>query len=259
MRDKLHVLLLGRPGAGKSTLAAQFDKPMLVALCDPPGKEQPYLDRGEAGPIKKGEHCYYREVFSKKEPDKLIIRVEFWGESNPASPSAYAHWMARFANIEQEIAELGWQTLVLDTATYFELSARYYSAGYLNRDAKDGRQHYAFATNACEQYIMMRWPNLLMANTLVLAHIDDQKDEAEGPEGGVVVRKMAALPGKLPNRLPGGFGEVWRVYVDTDGSRRIQTAQRPTNTYDCKSLVGFADGQQAYIELLWKEREERGK
>lgn len=259
-RDKLHVLLMGRPGAGKSTLAAGFEKPMLVALCDPPGKEQPYLDRGIPGEIKADQFGYYREVFSKKEPERLIIRIEYWGEANPLAPNAYPRWISRFANIEQEIVDKGWKTLVLDTATFFDLSARYYSINFLNKEAKpsDWGVHYRFATNASEQYIMMRWPNLLLANTLVLAHIDDQKDEADSAEGGVVIRKMAALPGKLPNRLPGGFGEVWRVYVDQEtGQRIVQTQQRVNNSFDCKSLKGFPDGQYAHIDALWKALEEK--
>ena len=37
--DNLHCLLMGRPGAGKSTLAATLPKPMLVIMTDPPGKQ----------------------------------------------------------------------------------------------------------------------------------------------------------------------------------------------------------------------------
>lgn len=256
--DKIHGLVLGRPGAGKSTLAASAPKPMLVALTDPPDKAQPYLDRGLAGDIQKNDLCYYREVFSKKEPEKVIIRIEYWGEANTSEPTAYPRFLKRFANIEGEIATVGWQTLVLDTATYFELAARYYSEFGLNRDVKDGRQHYAFSAKACEQFIMMRWPNMLLANTLVLCHIDDQKDEADSEEGGMVIRKMAALPGKMPNRVAGGFGEVWRVYKDdSTGQRILQTQQRANNTFDCKSLKGFPDYLFPHWEAIWKALEEK--
>ncbi len=254
--ELIHGLILGRPGSGKSTLIASMPKRLLVILTDPPGKEQPYLDRGTAGPIEAGNNCYFRHVFSKKDPEQWIIRVEYWGEPNPADPSMYAHWIARSVRLEQDIREWGIRTIVLDTATYFELSARYYSAGRLNRDVKDGRQHYAFSTNACEQYIMMRFPNFLLCNSFVLCHIDDQKDESESGEG-VVTRKMAALPGKMPNRVTGGFGEVWRVYVDDGGNRVLQTQARAGNMFDCKSLLGVPDFCYPHYEAIKKALEEK--
>lgn len=252
--ENIHGLILGRPGAGKSTLVATTPKRLLVCMTDPPGKEQPYLDRGIAGPIEAGDHCYYRHVFSRKEPDQWIIRIEFWGEPNPASPTMYPHWVARSVRLENDIREWGIKSIALDTATYFEYMARYYSAGGINKDVKDGRQHYAFSTAACEQYIAMRFPNFLLCNSFVLCHIDDQKDESDSGEG-TVIRKMAALPGKLPNRLPGGYGEVWRVYVAEDGSRVLQTQARPNNTFDCKSLLGVPDYTFPHYEAVKKALE----
>src|SRR4029077_362541 len=118
---------------------------------------------------------------------------------------------------------------------------------------KDGRQHYAFSTKACEQYLMMRWPNMLMANTIVVCHIDDQKDESE--EGGAVIRKMAALPGKLPNRITGGFGECWRCYYagsDKGGKaiHLLQTRARTGNTFECKSLLGVKDPVAPHYQAI---------
>jgi len=252
--ENIHGLIIARPGAGKSTLMATMPKRLLVCQFDPAGKEKPYLDRGIPGPIEAGPNCYYRNVYSKKNPDEWIIRIEFWGEPNPADPSMYAHWIARSVRLEQDIREWGVRSIVLDTATYFELAARYYSLGKLNRDVKDGRQHYAFSTNACEQYIMMRFPNFLLCNSFVLCHIDDQKDESESGEG-VVVRKMAALPGKMPNRVTGGFGEVWRVYVDEGGNRVLQTGSRPGSAFDCKSLLGVPDYTYPHYEAIKKALE----
>lgn len=250
--ERIHLLAMGRATGGKSFLCASFPKPMLVFGFDPAGKEKSYLERGKPGPITKGDHCYYREVFSASDPSKVIIRYEYWGESNPQKPTAYARFVARTANLEAEIAKVGYQTVVADTATFFELSARYYSEYSLNKDVKDGRQHYAFSTKACEQYLMMRWPNLLTVNSIVCCHIDDQKDESE--EGGVVIRKMAALPGKLPNRMPGGFGEVWRIYYagEKDGKpiHLIQTKGRNGNAYDCKSLLGVKDAIPNHYEAV---------
>jgi hypothetical protein len=261
VHENLHGLFMGRPGGGKSTLAATFPKPMLVLSCDPPGKEKAYLDRGTPSGYLKGDYCYYREVKSKNDPDKLIIRVEYWGEPNPFKPTSYPRFVTRTAHLESEIEQSGWRTVILDTSTYFELSARSYSEHGINSAVKDGRQHYAFSTHACEQHIMQRWPNLLLCNSLVLCHIDDQKDEAADGEG-VVTRKMVALPGKLPNKLPGGYGEVWRVYYagkDKEGKpvHLVQTQARTGDSHDCKSLMGFKDGSIPHYTALWDSLEQK--
>jgi hypothetical protein len=157
--------------------------------------------------------------------------------------------------LESEIEKLGWKTVVADTATYFELSARYYSENSFQANVKDGRQHYAFSTHACEQHLMTRWPNLLLCNSIVCCHFDDQKDDAEDGSG-IVVKKMVALPGKLPNRIPGGFGEVWRVYyAGADKENKpiylLQTQRRPSNSYACKSAFGVADAIIPHYSAVW--------
>lgn len=45
----VHCLVYGDSGAGKSTFAATFPKPMLVFLFDPPDKARPYLRQGSVG------------------------------------------------------------------------------------------------------------------------------------------------------------------------------------------------------------------
>ena len=257
-RDPMHILLMGLSGAGKTTLCSTFEKPELVFLFDPPGQERAYINRGKATGIKKSDHGYYREVYSTT-TGKLIIRIEYWGESNPFKPSAYPRFVSRTANLEGEIEKEGWKTVVADTATFFELSARYYSENSFQKDVKHGQQHYAFSTHACEQHLMTRWPNLLLCNSIVCCHFDDQKDEAEDGSG-VVTKKMVALPGKLPNRIPGGFGEVWRVYyagADKEGKAvyLLQTQRRPSNSYACKSAMGVKDGIIPHFDAIWKSLE----
>lgn len=257
-KDNLHVLLMGRPGSGKSTFAATFPKPMLVFGFDPGGKEDPYLERGAAGPVQAakiaGVEYYFRDVASKKDKSKLVVRYEYWGESNPLQPTRYPAFMARTMRLEEEIREMRWATIVLDSATYFELAARSYSECGINKGVADGRQHYAFSAHACEQYLMMRVPNLLLANTVTICHVDDQQDFTG--EGGVTIRKMAALPGKLPNRIAGGYGECWYIYQPRSGhpERLLQTDERDGNKFDCKSLKKFGDPCPAHYELLWKTK-----
>lgn len=253
-REYIHLLLMGKPGGGKSTLCSTFPGPLLVLSTDPPDKVKAYLDLGKPTGYQKGQYCYFREVFDKTDEKKLLARIEYWGESNPMKPTTYPRWMSRTASLEQDLEQGGFKTCILDTVTYFELMARCYSEMGCNQGVKDGRQHYAYSAHACEQYIMMRWPNLITCNSVVCAHIDDQKDETEGEQ--VVMRKMVAMPGKMPNRAGGGFGEVWRCYYagkDKAGTKlyRVQTQPRTEVTYECKSLQGFPDPCEPSYNAIW--------
>lgn len=52
-RCPLHVLVYGDAGSKKSILAATFPQPMIVAMCDPYGKDFPYRRMGTPQGIKK--------------------------------------------------------------------------------------------------------------------------------------------------------------------------------------------------------------
>lgn len=249
----MHILLMAKSGGGKSTLCATFPKPMLVMSCDPVGKEVPYLERGQPGGVQKGEYCFYQDVMSKKTGEQ-IIRIEYWGEHDPFNPTAYPRWMKRTANLEKEIVKEGYKTVILDTLTFFEYSARAYSEHNINKEVKDGRQHYGFSAHACEQYVAMRWPNMILCNTIVCCHVADEKTD-DDTEGLSVVKKMVAAPGQVPNKLPGAYGEVWRPYYagkDAQGNAvyLLQTAQRPTNGFECKSLLRVADGITPHYDAI---------
>src|SRR5216684_29166 len=127
VRRRIRPCIIGRDGAGKSWLAATFPKKMLVCLFDAPDKAGEYLKRGIAGDIEQAQHCYFQNVFSASDPERLIIRVEYWGEANPSSPTSYGRFVQRSSTIEAEIVSESYQTVVLDSVTAFELAARFYS------------------------------------------------------------------------------------------------------------------------------------
>jgi len=257
--DPIHALIMSMSGVGKTHLLATWEKPILLLLFDPVGKEQPLLDRGNVSSFQKGPYCYYREVFSKREPNKIIARVEYWSEPNPAKPTAYDRWIKRSVTLESDVEAWGIKTVGLDTGTYFEMAARYYSINNANQYKSkgeitaDGRLHYGYSMNACEQFIMMRIPNLLMCNSLVLCHEADQKDFSDQGDT-TVVKKMPMFPGQLPNKIPGGFSEVWHLYVERDGqTRMLQTRRRPGNTFDCKTLLRLPDPIIGHYEAIKAE------
>src|ERR1700676_4176070 len=116
--DPIHALIMSMSGVGKTHLLATWEKPILLLLFDPVGKEQPLLDRGTTGPFTKGPYCYYREVYSKREPGRLIARVEYWSEPNPAKQTAYDRWIKRSVTLEEDIDKWQIRTTALDTGTY---------------------------------------------------------------------------------------------------------------------------------------------
>ena len=249
--DRVHALIMAHSGVGKTHFIATFPKPILHLLFDPVGKEQPILDRGVATGFKKGDYCYYREVYSRKDSSKLIARVEYWSEPNPALPTAYDRWIKRSVSLEADIDKWGIQTTALDTGTYFHMAAHHWGIKY-GGFGNNGKGHYGFSNMAVQQFIMMRLPNLFKCHSIVACHEAEQQDESDS-DAGTVIRKMPAFPGQLPNLIPGGYSEVWHMYCDGDGKTRLlQTARRAGNAYDCKSLLHLPDPIVAHWQAIEK-------
>lgn len=187
-----------------------------------------------------------------------LIYIYYFNETNPLAPTVYPRFGNWSLGLRDLLKTLGAKSFCLDSATYLELSARLYSEMVENRTNKKGevtadrRIHYGYSAYECGRFIMGMVPNLIEVNSMAIAHISDQRDDSES---GAITRKMAALPGQIPNLLPGGYGEVWRVYPQGFDSHRkeahwIQTQRRPDNTYDCKSLLHVPDPTQAHYKAI---------
>jgi len=230
---------------------------MLVCLLDAPDKASEYLKRGVPHDIEPDPRtkCYVQNIYSNKDPDRLIIRVEYWGETNPLEPTAYGRFVGRLSSLEKEIAEVPYATVVLDSVTALELAARYYSENNVNKfnakgeETREGRLHYAFSMKACEQLVMTRWPNLIGTNAIVIAHYEEHQDESDDGER-IVSKKTIAVPGKLAGRIGTQFSEVWRVYVDESGQRVLQTTARPRNQFNCKTSIDLPDGSYPHYKII---------
>ena len=249
LSDRIHTLVMSRSGMGKTHFIRGWPKPILLLLFDPVGKEQPLLELGVAGGFKKGDLCYYKEVFDKKDKSKLLVRVEYWSEPNPQAPSAYDRWIKRSIGLEADIQLWNIQTLALDTGNYFWFAAHYYGikhGGFGN----NGKGHYGYSSAAVQQFLMMRIPNLLACNTIITCHEAEKQDESD-QDTGTVLRVMPAFPGQLSEIMPGAFTEVWHMYKDGDGKTSLlQTQRRATNAYDCKSLLHLPDPIVAHYQAV---------
>jgi len=184
----------------------------------------------------------------------LLVRYEHYIETDPESPSTYERFMGRMAKIHLELDQ--WATIVLDSLTFMESSARYYSQYKLNRGVKDGRQHYAFSTDAIERIVVNRMGGWLN-NVLVIAHVNDSKTDLEG-------RTLFSVdaPGKMPVRCPAGYSEFYYSYVEEDEKEGLiyclQT--RSNRTHGGASQIDAPNPCLADYEELWAnwpEDEER--
>src|SRR3972149_2335621 len=74
----IHVAAYGESGAGKSTFARSFPKPMLVLHFDPHGKDPPYPAQGPVLDLVLEGGVWTRAVMSTKHPDVPLIRLEYY-------------------------------------------------------------------------------------------------------------------------------------------------------------------------------------
>lgn len=238
-RPFIHVVDYGPPGSGKSTFAATFPKPMLVIAFDPLGKEGPYLRRGIVSPEMEGEFGQpLVEVESKKTPGQTIIRVEYFHDTEvdvdgKYKPIAYRQFLQRFPSLYDEIRAGQWKTVVVDTLTFMELSARKLSQYDLDKTSKEPRRWFAAATDMLEEAVMCRLGGL-RCNVVILAHVDSDKDEVAGR----MVFNPAA-PGRMRMRLGGGYPEVYVSKVsrsDKDGSMLYSLQTRSDARYNAASV-----------------------
>lgn len=238
-RIPLHTLVYGDSGSGKSTFAATFPKPMLVFSFDPRGKEIPYLTHGAT--VDDGHNTNVVE----KDTGKLLTRVERYGDPG-TDWTAYSRFQERMATFAVEYPM--WRTVVIDSVTYMELAARKQQQYILNPSSRDPRQWYGGSTEQLEEMLMIRFGSLPM-NVVVVAHIDEDKDEVHG----TYVRNPSA-PGRMRKRMASGFPEFYRAYCQFVGENNERVFRLQTVTsklYQASSQIHAPDDCTPHYENLW--------
>ena len=246
-RPFAHAIAYGDSGGGKSTFAATWPKPMVVFFFDPFGKEMPYLKRGQSGDLETYEDgTPFRRVYSKKDAEREIIRIEHYVDPEPEQPEAYTRFRNRMRGFQHEYAE--WKTAVVDSVTFMELAARKFSQYVTKKTSKEPRQWFADSTDAIEEMLMMRFGSLPM-NVVVCAHMSEEKDELHG----TFVRNPSA-PGRMSKRMPAGYSELYRCYVgrEANGEDFYALQTRGNTMYNSSSQVDAPDPCVPNYAALWE-------
>lgn len=241
-----HWLIYGESGAGKSTSASTFPGPLLVFAFDPSDKLKPYLRLGtrverHTDPLTGGVTA---QVFSET---AHMATIEYYGDRDPLRPTAYAQFLDRLTELDHAgLMDVG--TLILDSITFCELAARKWAQYTLNPNAKDPRQWYGASTEQLEELVMMRLASIHECNVVVIAHVDEDKDELHG----AYVRNPA-FPGRLRKRVAAGFGEMYRAYarVGDGGVREYLWQTRMDNSWNASTQIDAPDPCAARWEALW--------
>lgn len=254
----IHALVYADFGAGKSTFAATFPTPMLVWSFDAYGKDGPYLKGGEVSPLFSDATSNWVRTVTDTKTGKLLRRVEYYHDNvfiepvevkrkagvsvKDVVPDAYPRFLKRMAQLTPD-TYADWQTVVLDSVTSMEISARRWDQFVLNPQAEDARQWYGASKDLLERMLLGRFASLPM-NVVVLAHIDDEKYEYQGTQ-----RRMPMAPGKLRGSLGTQYGEVYHQYVDNHGTHMLQT--RPTDLWAATTQIDAPNPCPPHYTALW--------
>lgn len=249
-RPPLHTILMSDPGGGKSTLAATYPKPMKVMMFDPFGKDMPYLKRGTPGPLSYyPDGTPFRDVYSLRNPETVLIRLEYYIDTNPKTPDAYRRFLTGMATFYDE-AKLGmWKTIVVDSVTFMELAARLEEKYVKNPRAKDPRQWWGGSTDSLEEILMVSLGSMPI-NVVLNMHIEYDKDEVNG-----AMLRTPRAPGRLGkgSGVPAGYGEVYHCYVgEGDGGQKFWAVQTKSDRiWNCNTAIDAPDPSEPDYARLW--------
>lgn len=199
----IKLLLLGDSGAGKTCGSCTFPGPVYLADFD--GKA------GSAASFFKGQ-------------DDILKNVEVVNYKVSESMPYPAKNFNLFLSSLQKNNEFPYRTIVVDSLTIFvEETLRWLIKE--NQHIPRPKSYVTNLTCPTDYNLLQLYLKELLGyvlnfpcNVIFTAHIAIEKDEMTGE-----ILRIPLMPGKLAKKLPIYFEEVWRLYVNRDGKRVVQT------------------------------------
>jgi hypothetical protein len=137
----------------------------------------------------------------------LFRAILYFHSPSALKPTAWIQF-ARFTTVLNEaIAKMQAASVVVDSLTMMELSARLLDKYITNYGSKDPRKHWAASTEALEEVLMISLAGVPCALG-VAAHVSQDKDEVLG---NIVYNPGA--PGRLQTKLAAAFRELYHARV----------------------------------------------
>lgn len=228
-RPPIHTIVYGDPGAGKSTFASTFPKPMRVWMFDAVGKDTPY----------------------RLQPDVVI---EYFNDLDPTGAKGGWHHFIR--RRDEYLATREWEqdaTLVVDSITFMELAARKYDQYVTNKTSKDPRKWFAASTDAIEETLMMKLMGV-PRNVVSIAHVDQERDDVHG-----LMLMNPSAPGRLKKRIPAAYSEFYRAFVarDEQGQPMYLLQTTADNRYNASSQIKAPNPSWQHYASLWPQEGEQ--
>jgi hypothetical protein len=218
-----NALIHGPVKVGKTTLLSTCTKPVLVHSFDPGGTEvlKPWIEKGE-----------------------ILVDTEFEKE-DPYKPSAFALWEHKFNKLRHAKFFDHVGTFAIDSMTTWaqcimwdviakaaKVSKKRVVGGHPHRD------DWLPQMQKIENY--MRIFVSLPCHCVLLGHSDQQTDS----EGNVIGPKTLMVTGKLKERIPALFSEIY--YLEMTNPRKKERKLHTVSSFDI--LAGTRLGKGGLLE-----------
>ncbi len=245
----IHALVYGDSGAGKTTFASTCPTPMRVWLFDALGKATPFRDAFDGSAEETAPDAFGTDVVYLNAGSDSRIVIEPYCDFDPTTSNGWHRFVQRRDAYlrDREWVTAGDKTLVVDSLTFMALAARKYDQYVTNTTAKDPRKWHGAATDLLEETFCVKLLGLPI-NLVVLAHIDQERDDANGR---MIFNPMA--PGRLRKQLPGAFGEFYHATVvrNEKGECDYILQTRPDGRFNASSQIKAPDPCWANYDALW--------
>jgi len=224
---------------------------MEVVFTDPFKKDIPYFNRGLVTDYQTSpEGILYREVYSKKDNEKRLIKLNYFHESNPNDPTGWDEFERFWESLD--LSEI--KTLVFDGYTAWEYLARV-KADAMPHAEDDGwfvpRQSKKFI----ESYLRSFFYGI-PCNLAMVGHVSKERiNEAKGANDSMITHLFApAAIGDLKQDIVRLFSETYitRV-VKVEGEKRVQLQTEIDNKYYACTQMGMPDSMELTKDTTWKE------